>query len=358
MFKSRIAVAALIAAAVAGCNQTAPPTSEARPVRTVIVHDGAEGEIVSLTGQVRAKDQVSLAFRLDGRMIERPVQVGDRVAAGQIVAKLDPQIQQNARQSAEANLASAEAALAEARLTFSRQQQLLKDGWTPRASFDNAQQRLLTTQAQVDSAQAQALTAREQQNYTVLSADAPGAVTAVGAEPGEVVRVGQMVVQLAREGGRDAVFDVPEQLIRNGPLQDPRVEIALTNDPQVKATGEVREIAPQADATTRTFQVKVGITDPPAAVKLGDTVLGRIRLNAPQGVEVPASALTETGGRPAVWVVDPKSKTVSLRDVEVLRYDADAIVISQGLETGEFVVTAGVQTLHPGQKVRLQGAAS
>ncbi len=358
MFTSRIAIAALIAAAVTGCNQAAPPTEAARQVRTVVVHDGAEGEIVSLTGQVRAKDEASLAFRLDGRMIERPVHVGDKVAAGQIVARLDPQIQQNARQSAEANLASAEATLAEARLIFSRQQQLLKDGWTPRANFDDAEQRLLTAQAQVDSAQAQARTAREQQSYTVLAADAPGAVTAVGAEPGEVVRAGQMVAQLAREGGRDAVFDVPEQLIRNGPPQDPHVEIALTNDPQVKATGEVREIAPQADSTTRTFQVKVGITDPPPGMKLGDTVLGRIRLTAPPGVEVPASALTETDGRPAVWIVDPKSKTVSLRGVEVARYDQADVVISKGLNTGEFVVTAGVQTLHPGQKVRLQGAAS
>ena len=356
MLKAHIAIAALIAATVTGCNQAAPPTEAARQVRTIVIHDGAEGEIVSLTGQIRAKDQVGLAFRLDGRMIERPVQVGDRVAAGQVVAKLDPQIQQNARQSAEANLASAEATLAEARLTFSRQEQLLKDGWTPRASFDNAQQRLLTAEAQVDSAQAQARTAREQQSYTVLAAEAPGAVTAVGAEPGEVVRAGQTVVQLARDGGRDAVFDVPEQLIRNGPPQDPHVAIALTNDPRVKATGEVREIAPQADSSTRTFQVKVSITDPPPGMKLGDTVLGRIRLTAPPGVPVPASALTETGGRPAVWVVDPKSKTVSLRGVEVARYDEAVVVISKGLNTGEFVVTAGVQALHAGQKVRPPGS--
>ena len=356
MFKSHIAVAALIAVTLAGCNKTSPLLAEARPVRTVTIEHGAEGEIVSLTGHVRAKDEVSLAFRLDGRMIERPVHVGDVLKAGQVVARLDPQIQDNALRSAEANLASAEAVLTQARLTFGRQQQLLKDGWTTRANFDEVQQKLLSAEAQVDSARAQARTAREQQSYTVLSADAPGAVVAVGAEAGEVVRAGQMIAQVARQGGRDAVFDVPEQLIRNGPPQDSQVDIALTNDPQVKATGRVREIAPQADAATRTFQVKVGITDPPAAMKLGDTVVGRIRLTAPPGVEVPASALTETGGRPAVWVVDPQSKTVSLRSVEVARYDQADIVISKGLETGEFVVTAGVQTLRPGQKVRLLGA--
>jgi membrane fusion protein, multidrug efflux system len=357
MLNYRIVAAAMIAAAVAGCDQTAPPIEKARPVRAVTVHDGAEGESVSLTGHIRAKDQVSLAFRLDGRMIERLAHVGDVLKAGQVIARLDPQIQDNALRSAEANLASAEAVLTQARLTFGRQEQLLKDGWTTRANFDEVQQKLLSAEAQVDSAQAQARTAREQQSYTVLSADAPGAVVAVGAEAGEVVRAGQMVVQVARQGGRDAVFDVPEQLIRNGPPQDPQVDIALTNDPQVTATGRVREIAPQADPATRTFQVKVGITDPPATMKLGDTVVGRIRLTAPPGVEVPASALTETGGRPAVWVVDPQSKTVSLRRVEVARYDQADIVISKGLKTGEFVVTAGVQTLRPGQKVRLLGAA-
>ena len=355
MFKAHIAIAALIAATVTGCNQASPPTEAARQVRTIVVHDGAEGEIVSLTGQIRAKDEVSLGFRLDGRMIERPVHVGDRLAAGQVVARLDPQIQQNALRSAEANLASMEAVLTQARLTFARQQELLKEGWTTRANFDEVQQKLLTAQAQVDSAEAQVRTAREQQSYTVLSADAAGAVTAVGAEPGEVVHAGQMVVQLAREGGRDAVFDVPEQLIRNGP-HDPVVEITLGNDEQVKATGRVREIAPQADSATRTFQVKVGIADPPAAMRLGATVVGRLRLSAPPGFEVPASALTETDGRPAVWVVDPQSKTVSLRNVEVLRYDPATVVISQGLETGALVVTAGVQTLRPGQKVRLLGA--
>jgi membrane fusion protein, multidrug efflux system len=136
------------------------------------------------------------------------------------------------------------------------------------------------------------------------------------------------------------------------------VQIALTNDPTVRATGRVREVAPQADPTTRTWQVKVGIIDPPPGMQLGSTVTGSIKLSPPPGVVVPASALTEENGRPAVWVVDPKSETVALRDVDVLQYDAADVMISQGLETGEIVVTAGVQTLHPGQKVRLLGGAS
>jgi len=159
MLKSRIVVA-LIATAVASCDKPAPPTQQARPVRAVTVQRGAEGETVSLTGHIRAKDQVGLAFRLDGRMIERPVNVGDVLTAGQLVARLDPTIQQNALRSAEGNLASLEALLTDARLTFGRQQALVKDGWTPRAKFDEAQQKLESARAQVDSAQARCATRR------------------------------------------------------------------------------------------------------------------------------------------------------------------------------------------------------
>ena len=155
MSKPQILWAALIAATVMGCDKPAPPTPQARPVRTVTVERAAEGETVSLTGHVRAKDQVSLAFRLDGRMIERPVNVGDVLTAGQVVAKLDPQIQQNALRSAQGNLSSLQAQLIDARLTFGRQQALVKEEATPRARFDEARQKLETIQAQVDAAQAQ-----------------------------------------------------------------------------------------------------------------------------------------------------------------------------------------------------------
>jgi membrane fusion protein, multidrug efflux system len=354
MCKFRILTAVVIAAALAGCDRKPPPVAQVRPVRTVTVERGADGETVSLTGQVRAKDQVSLAFRLDGRMVKRLVNVGAVLKAGEIVAQLDPQNQQNALRTAQANLASAEAALTQARLTFGRQQQLLAGGWTPRAKFDEAQQALLSAEAQLDAAQAQVRIAQDQVSYAVLFADAPGVVTATGAEAGEVVRAGQMIVSVARQGGRDAVFDVSEQLIRTGP-RDPEVQIALTNDPSVRATGRVREVSPQADPDTRTFQVKVGIIEPPPAMELGSTVTGSIKLAAPSGLQVPPSALTEADGRPAVWVVDPKSQTVSLRGVDVSRSDPADIVVSRGLDAGEVVVTAGVQTLHPGQKVRLLG---
>jgi RND family efflux transporter MFP subunit len=356
MSKSEIAAVGLIVMMLVGCDRKTPPAAEVRPVRTVTVERNSGGELVSLTGQVRAKNQVNLAFRLDGRMTKRLVNVGDVLKAGEIVAELDPQNQQKALRTVQANLASAEAALREARLTFGRQQKLLAGGATPRAKFDTADQTLRSAEAEVDAAHAQVGLEQDHLSYTVLFADAPGVVTATGAESGEVVRAGQMIVNVARQGGRDAVFDVSEQLIRTGP-RDPVVQIALTNDPSVRATGRVREVSPQADPATRTFQVKVGIIDPPPAMQLGSTVTGSIKLSAPPGVEVPPSALTEANGRPAVWVVDPQSETVSLRNVDVSRYGPADIVVSQGLDAGEIVVTAGVQTLHPDQKVRrLEGA--
>ena len=356
MIPSRLAAAVLIAASLTACDKKPPPAAQVRPVRAITVNGGAAEETVSLTGHVRAKDQVSLAFRLEGRMIRRHFNVGDVLKAGAIVAELDPRDQQNALLTAQANLASAEAELTQTQLTFARQQQLLAGGWTPRAKFDEAQQAFLSAKARVDAAQAQVGVARNQLSYTVLFADAPGVVTATGAEPGEVVHAGQMIVNVARQGARDAVFDVSEQLIRTGP-RDPVVQIALANDPSVRSTGRVREISPQADAVTRTFQVKVGIIDPPPAMELGSTVSGSIKLSAPVGQRVPSAALTEADGRPALWVVDPTSQTVSLRDVDVSRYDPAEVVVSRGLRVGEIVVTAGVQTLHPGQKVRLLGGA-
>jgi RND family efflux transporter MFP subunit len=354
MIKSR-ALVALFAATLAGCEKPPPDPPQPRPVRTVTVERHTEGQLLSLTGQVRAKDEASLAFRLDGRMIARLVSVGDTVVAGQVVARLDPQNQENSLRVSQANLQAAEAALTQARLSFGRQEELLKNGWTPRARFDDAQQALQSTQAQVDSARAQLRIAQDQLGYTVLTADGPGAVTAAGAQPGEVVRAGQMVVQIARQGGLDAVFDVSEELIRTGP-RDPAVEIALTLDPRLKATGRVRQVAPQADSTTRTFQVKVAIDDPPEAMRLGSTVTGHIRLSPPPGTEVPASAFTETNGHPAVWVFDRPTGTVSLRGVDVAQYEATGVVVSRGLDAGDVVVTAGVQMLRPGQKVRLLGA--
>ena len=191
------------------------------------------------------------------------------------MARLEPQNERNALRTAQANLAAAQGQLTQARNHFERQDTLLKQGWTTRANHDQAKQALQTAQSQVDAAEAQLKTAHDLVSFTELKADAPGVVTAIGPGAGEVVQAGQMIVRVARKDGRDAVFDVPAQLIRSAP-SDPRITVSLTDDPSVTASGRVREVAPQADPVTRTFAVKVGLTDPPAAMRLGATVTGRM----------------------------------------------------------------------------------
>jgi membrane fusion protein, multidrug efflux system len=328
---------------------------EVRPVRTVTVVKREAGETVAFTGRVEAENETRLAFRIGGRMIERSANVGDRVEPDQVVAKLDPQDELNALRAAQAAVAAARAQFSEAKSEFERQKFLLSRDVASRAQFERAEQALETARAQLDTAEAQSKTAEDQVGRTELRVDAAGVVTAAPVEPGEVVQAGQMIIRIARQDGRDAVFDVPGQVLRSAP-GDPLITVSLTDDPAVKATGRVREVSPQADPVTRTFEVKVGLTDAPAAMRLGSTVVGRMQLDATPTIELPATALTELDRRPAVWVVDPKTLTVSPRNVEVLRHNPATVAIASGLEPGEIVVTAGTQALHPGQKTRLLGS--
>jgi membrane fusion protein, multidrug efflux system len=353
----RLVLAGLTAILLAACQPEADTASpQVRPVRTVTVVKRDVGEMVSFTGRIQAENEARLAFRIPGRMIERPINVGDHVEPGQVVAKLEPQDELNALRTAQAGVAAAQARLNETQNIFERQKTLLARDIASRAQFEQAEATQKTARAQLDTAEAQLKAAKDRVSYTELRVDAAGTVVATGAEPGEVVQAGQMIVRVARKDGRDAVFDVPAQVLRSAP-SDPSITVNLTDDPTVTATGRVREVSPQADPVTRTFEVKVGLTDPPAAMRLGSTVVGRMQLDTAAVIEIPATALTESDRRPAVWVVDPKSLTVSLRNVEVARNDPATVAISEGLDTGDIVVTAGTQALHPGQKTRLLDSA-
>jgi RND family efflux transporter MFP subunit len=143
--------------------------------------------------------------------------------------------------------------------------------------------------------------------------------------------------------------------VKDAAPSDVDVAVTLASDPAVSTVGRVREVSPQADPVTRTFQVRVGLADPPAAMRLGSTVTGTVTLGGASGIMIPATALTARDGSPAVWVVDPVERTVSLRNVDVARYELDRVLLAQGLDEGELVVTAGVQALRPGQRVRLPG---
>jgi len=350
--------AATLVGLLTACGPTDTPEEgppPIRPVRVVTVEERAAGETVTLTGTIQAQDDVNLAFRIGGQLLERNVNIGDRVTTGQVVSRLDPSTWRDAVQAARANLAAAMARLVEARNEVERFEPLLPRGFVSRQMFDQAVEARNAAQALVDAAEAQLSTAETQLSFTELSADGPGVVTARGAEPGEVVGAGQMIVRLAREGGRDAVFDVPAR-VRDQAHPDVDVTVSLSTDPQVQAQGRVREVSPEADPVTRTFQVRVGLTDPPEALRLGSTVTGTVQIGGGGGMAIPAAALTSSQGEPAVWVMDPTAGTVALRPVDVARFELDRVLITHGLADGELVVTAGVQTLRPGQPVRLLGA--
>lgn len=338
---------------LAGCEDAAPPPApEIRPVRVVAAERSAGGDVASLTGTVQAETEVNLAFRIDGRMVERLVNVGDAVRPGQVVARLNRDNEENGLRAARANLVAARGQLREAENNYWRQGQLLREGFTTRVRFDQAAQQLQTIRAAVDAAEAQVSIAETRLGYTELVSDVSGRVTQRGAEPGEVVQPGRMILRIARSEGRDAVFDVPATLKDQAPA-NPLIEVNITGQPQIRTEGRVREVSPQADPVTGTFQVRVGLAEPPPEMRLGSTVTGSLRLGATPGIAIPASALTRAERGPAVWVVDPASETVSLRAVELVRHDPGHVVVGQGLQPGELVVTAGVQTLRPGQKVRL-----
>ena len=232
-------------------------TQDVRPVRTLTVDKREAGVPVVLIGRIEAEDEVVLAFRISGRILESDLKMGDQVQAGQLVARLESQNELNALRAAQAKFAAAQGQLTQARNHFERQDTLLKQGWTTRANHDQAIQARQTAQSQVDAAEAQVKAAHDLVSFTELKADAPGVVTATGLRAGEVVQAGQMIVKLARKDGRDAVFDVPASLLRSAP-SDPEVTVSLTDDPSVVARGRVREVAPQANPVTWTFEVKRG----------------------------------------------------------------------------------------------------
>lgn len=328
-----------------------------RPVRVITVTEQQAGETVSLSGVVEAKTEVDLAFRIGGRMVNRFVSVGDRVEAGKLIAQLDSQDEENAVRAAAASLSAAEGKVFEAEQNYDRQRQLLSRGHTTRQRYDAAVQTLNTLRGQADVARAQLATAKTRLNDTNLYADAPGEVTLRAVNSGEVVQAGQMIVRIARKEGRDAVFDAPPSLIARV-ASDADISVALSIDPAVVASGRVREVAPQADPQTGTFRVRVGLTDPPPEMRLGSSVVGRATLEGLAGMAIPASALSRANGVPSVWVVDTTSETVSSKPVEVAAFRASEVIVSGGLAPGDVVVTAGIQSLRPGQRVRLLGQPS
>jgi RND family efflux transporter MFP subunit len=349
-----------LALPLAGCGDAAPKGPEVKSVRTMVVDPRPIEDDRSAVGEVKPRYESELGFRIAGKVVARAVDVGASVKKGGLLARLDTQDYRNKLKSAESDIVAAQAVLTEAEATEARLRHLLANGHTTKANYDVAVKNLRSAEAKLDAAKTGMEMARDQLGYAELHADFDGIVTAVNAEPGQVVNVGQMIVRLARPEEKDAVFAIAESAFErraNGDRDRPEIIATLLSNPAVVAEGVVREISPVADPATRTFQVKVTLKDPPEQMRFGGSVVGRLKTATTAVVSLPGSSLFDKGGRPAVWVVDPATSAVLLKPVTVARYETDRVIVADGLAKGDVIVTAGVNRLRENQKVRLAEGA-
>jgi membrane fusion protein, multidrug efflux system len=350
-FSSAAVALALIATPLAGCDdRSAAPAERAALVRTELVQLRDAYAAVTLTGEVQARYSADLSFRVSGRVLARLADVGAHVAAGELLARLDPAEQQADVDAATAGVAAAEAQLRVAQATFDRQSSLLSSGFTTRVAYDRAQEQLRAVTSTLQSAKAELGRACEALGDTELRARAAGVITARRLELGQVVQAAQPVFTLAQDSERDAVFDVPESMFFDD-VEHGRVALTLISNSGVTATGEAREISPAVDPRSSTVRVKIAIHDPPPAMTLGSAVAGTAVSKPTTRITLPWTALTAAGSKPAVWVVEPTTNTASLKQVVIGAYEAGAVLISRGLQPGDRVVVDGGKLLSSGQRV-------
>lgn len=336
---------------LAGCNEKVDAPEPVRPVLSLKVEPQAVvGSAV--TGTVEPRYKADLSFRVLGRLIARPVFVGDMVKENQVVAAIDPAALELAVRASTAEVSRSQAQLTNATGTEGRQRALLETDATTKATLESAEQARAAAQASVVKAQSNLAKAREQLGYAQLKADFAGIVTAVNAEVGQVVSPGQSVVTVARPDVREAVIDVGDDIA--GAVQPGASFIVrLQVDPSVSATGKVREIAPRADTTTRTRRVRIALDQPPELMRLGTTVSAILDAEQRTVIRLPASAVLEQDGKSFVWLVDAASKTVKRQEITIARDEDGSIRVAGGLQAGQRVATAGVHSLRDGQSIHI-----
>lgn len=326
----------LAAMLLSACKEEPPPPLPPPVVKTVIVGLAGQEAGRAHSGEIRARHETDVAFRIGGKIIERGVDTGAAVRAGQILARLDPADVRLAVDQAEAQRVLA---LAEAK----RYRELHARKFVSAAALDARETALA-------SARAQAGMARNQAAYANLAADHAGVVSAVQAEPGQVVGAGQPVLRIARDGEREAAIAVPEADV-SGLKPGMAAEIGLWSGARTYQ-GRLREIAPAADPATRTYAARVSILDADDKLALGMTASVRFGSGAAPAPVVPLSALFQQGENFAVWVVG-NDTTISLQPVTVAGYSDEGAKIASGIEAGRRIVAAGVHKLTAGQKVRI-----
>ncbi|MFJ7885673.1 efflux RND transporter periplasmic adaptor subunit [Pseudomonas sp. NPDC096917] len=338
-------------ALLTACGKEAPtePLSPRVYVQQVSTREFAPP--IQLSGDIQARVETQLSFRVGGKIIARKVDVGDHIQANQVLASLDPKDLKIQVQTAQASVYAQQAQVVQTRAAFIRQQKLLPKGYTSQSEYDAANAAQLSAQSAMAAAQAQLANAREQLSYSNLVAEAPGIITARQAEVGQVVQATMPIFTLARDGARDAVFNVYESLFIEPP-KDPTVQVTLLSDPTIKVNGQIREITPTVAAQSGTLQIKVQLDTLPKGMDLGSIVTVNLTPAPRPSIELPWSALTKDVSEPAVWVVDGQNN-VRMQRVTVGRYLTGSVIINDGLKDGEQVVVAGGQLLHPGMQVEI-----
>ncbi|MFZ5510086.1 MAG: efflux RND transporter periplasmic adaptor subunit [Pseudomonadota bacterium] len=353
---TRLMLGAVALALLAGCGGKQEQAPAVRPVETVVVKTGALPGLSGYAGEVRARHEADLAFRIGGKVIERRVDVGAAVKKGQVLARLDPQDATLAAQAARAQVAAADADHALARAELERYRQLYQQRFVSRAVLDARETAYQAARARLDQARAQAAVSGNQAAYTELRAERDGVITAVQVEAGQVVAAGQPVMRLARPEEKEVLIHVPESRI-DEVRQAAQAVISLWAEAGRRYAGRVREIAPAADAVTRTFAVRVTIADADQDVRLGMTAHVLFGAGEAAAALLPLTAVVQKDGRPVVWLVDPATRQVAPRPVEVAAWREDGVVVSAGVKDGDLVVARGAHKLLPGQVVRLYQAA-
>lgn len=355
MRRALLLVTLIAVAALAACSKSETAPDPVRAVRTVTVSSQTAGGAYEYAGEVKARTESRLSFRVGGKMLKRLVDIGDTIKAGQVLAQLDAQDLRLGQDAARAGLAAAQAGYDQNAADFKRYKELSDKGFIGPAELDRREMAMKTARAQLDQARAQSSVQGNQAGYASLVAGASGVITGVDLEPGMVASAGTPVLRLAHDGPRDVVFSVPEDkvaVVKALAAVPGRFKVRLWGLGGEPLPATIREISAAADPATRTFLIKADIGNA-AGVRLGQTASVSMELPQVAGVtKLPLSALREEQGRSAVWLVDRGSMTVKSQDVTLAGADGNEAVIASGLTPGQIVVTAGVHVLSPGQKVK------
>ena len=343
---------ALTLAALAGCGKPESAPEPVRPVQLAQVTLGAMAETAGFAGEVKPRHETDLAFRIGGKIVARNADMGARVKKGQVLARLDPADVALQSEAAKAAAAAAEAEYTYAKAEFERYQSLFAQKFVSGSALDQKQNAFNANRAKFDQAKAQLAVAQNQSAYAALQAPEDGVITAVSAEAGQVVAAGQPVMKLAREDEREVAISVPENRI-DELARAKAIGVALAASPQKIYPARVREISPSVDPATRTFAVRVAVLAPDAALQWGMTAtVGLIAAGPANAALLPLTSLYRQDDKPAVWIYDPATHKVALRPVTIGQYREDGVIVTSGLASGDWVVTAGVHKLRPGQTVR------